>query len=196
MLLGFEPRAADQVPILLRMREGRLALEKALQASQREAQAALDLQNRQALRAAADGATVAVGAIDEDTSASGINPTPNNNAGGAGAVYVFAPPVSVAYCTAGTSTNGCVPSISSTGTPSSAATSGFFIDVANVEGQKQGIVFYGVDNFGFTCAFTVQQRSRDSTGNCHRSDRVSVSRPGLGVDSIHEFWRSVRHRET
>lgn len=30
MLLDFEPRAADQVPILLKMREGRLALEKAL----------------------------------------------------------------------------------------------------------------------------------------------------------------------
>ncbi len=31
MLLDFEPRAADRVPILLKMREGRLALEKALQ---------------------------------------------------------------------------------------------------------------------------------------------------------------------
>jgi hypothetical protein len=30
MLLGFEPRLADQVPILLKMREGRLALERAI----------------------------------------------------------------------------------------------------------------------------------------------------------------------
>ncbi len=54
-----------------------------------------------------------------------------------------APPVSV-YCTAGTSTNGCVPSISATGTPSASAASGFTISVANVEGQKQGLMFYGV----------------------------------------------------
>jgi hypothetical protein len=91
------------------------------------------------------GDTVVVGASSEASNATGVNGNQSNNtSANAGAVYVFAPPVSVAYCTAGTSTNGCVPSISSTGTPSSAATSGFFIDVANVEGQKQGLVFYGL----------------------------------------------------
>ena len=54
------------------------------------------------------------------------------------------------YCTAGTTTNGCVPSISGTGTPSASAPSGFTIDVTAVEGQKQGLVFYGLDNTGFT----------------------------------------------
>jgi hypothetical protein len=48
------------------------------------------------------------------------------------------------YCTAGTSTNGCVPSISSTGAPSAAATSGFTIRVTGVEGAKIGLLFYGV----------------------------------------------------
>ncbi len=43
-----------------------------------------------AVAVSADGSTVAVGAIGEDSSSSGINPTPNNNAGSAGAVYVFA----------------------------------------------------------------------------------------------------------
>jgi hypothetical protein len=54
------------------------------------------------------------------------------------------------YCTSGTTTNGCVPSIGGTGTPSASATSGFTIAVANVEGQKQGLFFYGLDNSGFT----------------------------------------------
>jgi hypothetical protein len=50
---------------------------------------------------------------------------------------------SVNYCTAGTTTNGCVATMSSTGTPSVSASSGFTLDVTNVEGQKTGIIFYG-----------------------------------------------------
>jgi hypothetical protein len=48
------------------------------------------------------------------------------------------------YCTAGTTTNGCAPSISSSGAPSASAGSGFTIAVAGVEGQRSGIVFYGI----------------------------------------------------
>jgi hypothetical protein len=48
------------------------------------------------------------------------------------------------YCTAGTSTNSCVPAISAAGTPSVAASSGFTLSVANLEGQKQGLFFYGI----------------------------------------------------
>ncbi len=51
----------------------------------------------------------------------------------------------VAYCTAGTSSNGCVPVITGTGTPSVAASSGFTIGVANVEGAKLGLIFYGIN---------------------------------------------------
>jgi sugar lactone lactonase YvrE len=54
------------------------------------------------------------------------------------------PPPVTSYCTAGTTTNGCVPSISGTGTPDANAGSGFTIAVANVEGQKSGILFYGI----------------------------------------------------
>jgi hypothetical protein len=53
------------------------------------------------------------------------------------------------YCTAGTTSGGCVPSISATGTPSVSANSGFTISIAGVDGVKQGLVFYGVDNTGF-----------------------------------------------
>ena len=54
MLLGFEPRAADQVPILLRMREGRLALEKALQAGDTDLIHQVLTTVRRALRAGPD----------------------------------------------------------------------------------------------------------------------------------------------
>ncbi len=66
--------------------------------------------------------------------------TDNTNA----VVKIGGTPAPVAYCTAGTSTNGCVPSISASGIPSVAAASGFSIDVANVEGAKQGLLYYGL----------------------------------------------------
>jgi hypothetical protein len=49
-----------------------------------------------------------------------------------------------AYCTAGTTTNGCVPAISGTGDASASAGSGFTISIAEVEGQKLGLLFYGL----------------------------------------------------
>lgn len=54
-----------------------------------------------------------------------------------------APQVTV-YCTAGTTTNNCVPAISGVGAPSISAGSGFSINVSSVEGQKIGLMFYGV----------------------------------------------------
>jgi len=55
----------------------------------------------------------------------------------------------LAYCTAGTSTNGCVPAISANAQPSVSQATSPIITIANVEGQKFGIVFYGIDNSGF-----------------------------------------------
>jgi hypothetical protein len=49
------------------------------------------------------------------------------------------------YCTAGTSTNGCVPSISSTGSASATAGSGFTLSVTNIDGQRASVLFYGVN---------------------------------------------------
>ncbi|MCY3003082.1 MAG: hypothetical protein NTV21_14865 [Planctomycetota bacterium] len=48
------------------------------------------------------------------------------------------------YCSASTSTNGCVASIGAWGSPSVAASEGYQITVADVEGQKQGLIFYGL----------------------------------------------------
>jgi uncharacterized delta-60 repeat protein len=50
----------------------------------------------------------------------------------------------ISYCTAGTTTNGCVPSMSSTGTPSIGAGAGFEVRATGIEGQKQALLFYGV----------------------------------------------------
>jgi hypothetical protein len=59
-------------------------------------------------------------------------------------------PALTSFCTSGTTTNGCTATISGVGTPSATAGSGFNITVNNVEGQKQGILFYGISNAGFT----------------------------------------------
>jgi hypothetical protein len=49
------------------------------------------------------------------------------------------------YCTAATTTHGCTPSIGGTGIASASASSGFLIQVAGIEGQRQGLVFYGAN---------------------------------------------------
>ena len=73
----------------------------------------------------------------------------NSNTGLSGYLVEFSNPI-VVYCTSGTSSSGCVPSISATGTPSISSSSGFTIRVDSVEGIKQGILFYGLNNPSFT----------------------------------------------
>lgn len=53
------------------------------------------------------------------------------------------------YCTAGVTSNGCTPSIAGAGVPSASSGAGFTLATSSVEGQKQGLVFYGVDNSAF-----------------------------------------------
>lgn len=50
----------------------------------------------------------------------------------------------VTYCTSGTSTAGCVPSIQGVGVPSASFATQFSVNVSSVEGQKTGIIFYGL----------------------------------------------------
>lgn len=47
------------------------------------------------------------------------------------------------YCTAGTTVSGCVPSIRSSGAPSSIGTTGFDLIVDHVPAHKMGLIFYG-----------------------------------------------------
>lgn len=48
------------------------------------------------------------------------------------------------YCTSGTTTNGCTASVSATGAPDANAGFGFVVTANGVEGQKQGLFFYGL----------------------------------------------------
>jgi uncharacterized delta-60 repeat protein len=60
-----------------------------------------------------------------------------------GRLFAFdAPPI--VYCTAGTSTHGCTPSMSASGSASVAATAGFTLTASGVEGQRLGLLYYGV----------------------------------------------------
>ena len=54
--------------------------------------------------------------------------------------FVDAP---VSYCTAGTAASGCQASLSATGVPSASAASGFSLHATNVEGAKDGLLFFG-----------------------------------------------------
>jgi len=64
--------------------------------------------------------------------------------------FMLTTPTPTNYCTAGTTTNGCNATISASAQPSASQANPCTLTVANVEGQKQGLVFYGLDNSGFT----------------------------------------------
>ncbi len=53
------------------------------------------------------------------------------------------------YCTSSTTTSGCAPSMGASGSPSASATSGFILRATQVEPQRLGVLFYGLDNGGF-----------------------------------------------
>jgi hypothetical protein len=61
-----------------------------------------------------------------------------------------APPTPQTFCTAGTTTNGCLPSIGASGQPSLSSATPCDIVVTQVEGQRSGVIFYGIDNSGFS----------------------------------------------
>lgn len=50
----------------------------------------------------------------------------------------------VSYCTSGTTTNGCTPTISGSGRASASSASGFEVRVTSVDGGRSGHLFYGV----------------------------------------------------
>lgn len=64
----------------------------------------------------------------------------------AGSAYVYrVAPEPVAYCTAQTSSAGCVPAIGFTGVPSMSLPSVFDVSAVEIHNQKPGLLFYGVD---------------------------------------------------
>jgi uncharacterized delta-60 repeat protein len=88
----------------------------------------------------------------------------------------------VNYCTSGVSSQGCTPSISASGSASVSAPSGFTLDVQNVDGAKQGLIYYalggrastplGAGNTSFFCVKAPLQRmtvqnSGGAVGSCN-----------------------------
>jgi hypothetical protein len=93
----------------------------------------------------------------------------NNTAVSVTKNYTGGCPPPVNYCTAGVSSSGCSATMSASGVPSAGATSGFTLQTSNVEGQKQGLIFYGVSgrlgspwapgNSSFLCVKPAVQRT-------------------------------------
>jgi hypothetical protein len=76
----------------------------------------------------------------------GINPSGQSEAW----IATLPPLGPSSFCTAGTTSNGCVASIASSGLPSASESSGFVISVSSLEGQRAALIFYGISNAGFT----------------------------------------------
>jgi hypothetical protein len=78
-------------------------------------------------------------------------------------------PTTTGYCTPGTSSNGCLPAIAATASPNISHSNICVVDIANVEGQKTGLFFYGVNgplaspwgsgSTSFLCVKTPTQRA-------------------------------------
>ncbi|MFM7298988.1 MAG: thrombospondin type 3 repeat-containing protein, partial [Planctomycetota bacterium] len=122
-----------------------------------------------------DACAIAAGAFDTD--ADGVPDTCE-----LGAVF--------AYCTAGTSTNGCVPVMSATGVPSAAAFSGFLVRCNQLEGQKTALCFYslqgpsalswGLNSTSFRCVGNPSQRVQiqstgGTSGQCNGSYAIDFA---------------------
>lgn len=54
------------------------------------------------------------------------------------------------YCTSGTSSNGCAPSLAGANQPSVSLGNPCVLVASAVEGQRAGLIFYGIDNTSFT----------------------------------------------
>lgn len=100
----------------------------------------------------------------------------------------------VVYCTSGTSGAGCAATMSATGFASASSTSGFVLTATNVEGQRAGLVFYGLSGASsqpwgtgtssFLCVKAPSQRTpaQNSGGNTGACDGT------LSVD-----WNAFTH---
>ena len=107
---------------------------------------------------ASDGSAVFVEGLSADardicfTSSSSILVPNDTNSLADVFVLERAPQAPLAFCTVGTSANGCVASMSATGTPSASATSSFVLSATSTDGQRSALIFYGLDNLNFTPA--------------------------------------------
>jgi hypothetical protein len=102
-----------------------------------------------------------------------------------GTIYYGCGSAPVVYCTAGTTSNGCVPSVSASANPSVSGATSCVVTIATVEGQRSGIVFYGTSGpvalpwgtgSSFLCVKPPTQRTpaQSSGGTAGQCDGVLV----------------------
>jgi hypothetical protein len=99
--------------------------------------------NQQILQAPGLSASYLMNGDGQDQSGNGLHATLVANPT---FVNVQSPIGPVVYCTAGTTTNGCVASIAASANPQVSSSTGCTITVSNAEGLKTGIIFYGLDS--------------------------------------------------
>ena len=124
-----------------------------------------------------------------------------------------APPCGIVsnYCTAGTSASGCTPTLSTSGTPSATAATGFVVSASGIEGNKDGLFFFGTNGkqstswgngTSFQCVIppvirTGLQLGNGSSGFCDGSfsqDLTAVwaakpsKNPGVGAQVQMQLW--------
>lgn len=98
------------------------------------------------------------------------------------------------YCTAGTTSSGCVPSIAGSGVAQASANAGFVLTSVQVEGNRSGLFFYGVNGrvgspwgaggSSYFCVKTpVQRMSALTTGGTS----------GACDGTLSQDWRSYVH---
>ena len=93
--------------------------------------------------------------------------------------------ISISYCTPGSNSAGCVGTIAASGTASASASTGFTLSVTGVEGQRLGLIFYGLSgpaaqpwgtSSSFLCVKSPTQRmdTQDSGGTAGACDGTYV----------------------
>jgi hypothetical protein len=95
------------------------------------------------------------------------------------------------YCTSGTTTSGCTATMSMTGTPTVSNSGVCTIAVGNVEGAKQGLIFYGLGRLAqvwgtgpsYLCVKSPTQR----TAIANTGGTAGACNGQLSVD-INAFW--------
>jgi hypothetical protein len=115
------------------------------------------------------------------------------------------------YCTAGTTSGGCQALISAIGTSSATAATGFFLRATNVEGNKNGLAFYGASGgqanpWGATSSYQcvvppvtrdATQSSTGTTGQCDGTFSTDLNarwtakpahNPGAGAVVNAQYW--------
>ncbi len=77
------------------------------------------------------------------SSGAAVAGAPMESSAGSAHVFHFAPLVPANYCTAGTSASGCSAAMGSSGMASATFPSGFVLTATGVEGNKNGLFYYG-----------------------------------------------------